>query len=79
MLSGKVAPSQMLKQLSARPRQHDLAIALREIGRIERTLFMIEWALSIDMQRRANIGLNKGESHHALKNALRIGRQGEMR
>lgn len=31
------------------------------------------------MQRRAQIGLNKGEAHHALKNALRIGRQGEVR
>ena len=31
------------------------------------------------MQRRTQIGLNKGESHHALKNALRIGRQGEIR
>ena len=31
------------------------------------------------MQRRAQIGLNKGEAHHALKNALHIGRQGEIR
>ena len=31
------------------------------------------------MQRRANIGLNKAEAHHALKGALRIGRQGEIR
>lgn len=31
------------------------------------------------VQRRAQIGLNKGEAHHALKNALRIGRQGEIR
>lgn len=31
------------------------------------------------MQRRAQIGLNKGEAHQALKNALRIGRQGEIR
>ncbi len=30
------------------------------------------------MQRRAQIGLNKGEAHHALKNALRIGRQGKF-
>ena len=79
MLSGKVPPSQKLKQLAAHLRQHDLAIALPEIGRIERTLFIIEWALNIGMQRRANIGLNKGESHHALKNALKIGRQGEIR
>lgn len=61
------------------PRQNDLAVALREVGRIERTLFIIEWILDTDMQRRAQIGLNKGEAHHALKNALRIGRQGEIR
>ena len=40
---------------------------------------MIEWALGPGMQRRAQLDLNKGESHHALKNALRIGRQGESR
>ncbi len=74
MLSGRMQPSQLLKK-----RQHDLAIALREIGRVERTLFIIEWLLDTGMQRRANIGLNKGEAHHALKNALRIGRQGEIR
>ncbi len=61
------------------PRQHELALALREIGRIERSLFIIDWLLDADMQRRAQIGLNKGEAHHALKNALRIGRQGEIR
>lgn len=48
-------------------------------GRVERTLFIIDWLLDADMQRRAQIGLNKGEAHHALKNALRIGRQGEIR
>ena len=56
-----------------------MALALREIGRIERTLFIIDWLLDADMQRRAQIGLNKGAAHHALKNALRIGRQGEIR
>ncbi|MET4104115.1 TnpA family transposase [Roseovarius sp. MBR-78] len=64
---------------AAYPRQHELALALREIGRVECTLFIIEWLLDADMQRRAQIGLNKGEAHHALKNALRIGRQGEIR
>ena len=44
-----------------------------------RTLFIIDWVLDPNMRRRAHIGLNKGESHHALKNALRIGRQGEIR
>jgi len=79
MVAGIMSPSQLLRKFSAYPRQHDLAVALREIGRIERTLFIIEWLLDTDMQRRAQIGLNKGEAHHALKNALRIGRQGEIR
>ena len=79
MLSGRMQPSHLVKKLAARPRQHDLAIALWEIGRVERTLFIIEWLLDTDMQRCANIGLNKGEAHHALKGALRIGREGEIR
>ncbi|WP_299085258.1 Tn3 family transposase [uncultured Ruegeria sp.] len=79
MAAGHMPPSQLLRKFASFPRQHDLAVALREIGRIERTLFIIDWLLDVDMQRRAQIGLNKGEAHHALKNALRIGRQGEIR
>ena len=79
MLSGRMQPSHLLRKLAARPQQHALALALREIGRVERTLFIIEWLLNAEMQRRTNIGLNKGEAHHALKGALRIGRQGEIR
>ena len=63
MVAGVMPPSQLLKKFASHPRQHDLAIALREIGRVERTLFIIDWLLDIDMQRRAQIGLNKGESH----------------
>jgi len=79
MAAGIMLPSQLLRKFASYPRQHELALALREIGRIERTLFIIDWLLDADMQRRANVGLNKGEAHHALKNALRIGRQGEIR
>jgi TnpA family transposase len=77
--SGRIEPHQMLRKLAGYPRQSNLSVALREVGRIERTLFLIDWILDADMQRRAQIGLNKGEAHHALKNALRIGRQGEIR
>ncbi len=78
MTAGKIRPSQLLRKLASYPRQNNLAVALREVGRIERTLFIIEWIPDTDMQRRAQIGLNKGEAHHALKNALRIGRQGKF-
>lgn len=77
--SGAIPLSQLLRKLASYPRQHELAVALREIGRIKRTLFNMQWLLDTNLQRRAQLGLNKGEAHHALKNALRIGRQGEIR
>ncbi len=60
MTAGKIRPSQLLRKLASYPRQNNLAVALREVGRIERTLFIIEWIPDTDMQRRAQIGLNKG-------------------
>src|SRR3546814_11840412 len=79
MSAGQVAPSSILRKLASYPRQNDLASALREVGRIERTLLIIEWIIDVGMQRREQIGINKREAHHALKNALRIGRQGVIR
>ena len=38
-----VTPSLILKKLSAYRQQNSLAAALREIGRIERTLFILDW------------------------------------
>lgn len=55
----KCRQSQILRKFAAYPRQHELAGALREIGRVDRTLFIIDWLLDADMQRRAEIGLNK--------------------
>lgn len=53
MAAGHMPPSQLLKKFASYPRQHELALALREVGRIERTLFIIEWLLDADMQRLA--------------------------
>jgi len=41
--TGTTTSSAILKKLSAYPRQNGLAKALREIGRIERTLFTLDW------------------------------------
>ena len=53
MAAGVMPPSQLLKKFASYPRQHELALALREIGR---TLFIIDWLLDADMQRRARSG-----------------------
>lgn len=78
ILTHRIIPSDMLKQLAAFPRKSELAIALREIGRIERTIFILNWISSTNLQLRTQMGLNKGEAHHALKQALNFNRRGEI-
>ncbi len=77
--SGHVAASDVLRRLAAYPRQNGLAVALREAGRIERTLFTLDWLRSGDLRRRANAGLNKGEARNALARAVFFHRLGELR
>jgi TnpA family transposase len=68
--SGTSTASAMLKRLSAYPRQNGLAVALREIGRIERSLFTMDWLKSPELRRRAHAGLNKGEARNAPARAI---------
>lgn len=74
-----VAPSAILKRLSASSKSSELARALRELGRIERTLFMIEWYSTPALRRRCQAGLNKGEAAHKLKRAVFFHERGEIR
>ena len=74
-----VAPSTILKKLAASPNPSQLAKALRELGRLERTLFMIEWYSSVALRRRCQAGLNKGEAAHKLKRAVFFHERGEIR
>ncbi len=77
--AGTATASSMLSSLSAYPRQNGLAVALREIGRIERTLFALDWIKNPDLRHRTNAGLNKGEARNALARAVFFNRLGEMR
>ena len=77
--TGTVAPSAILRRLAAYPRQNALAKALKEIGRLDRTLFTLDWISDPALRRRANAGLNKGEARNALARAVFFHRLGEIR
>jgi TnpA family transposase len=76
---GTVTASLILRKLAAYPRQNGLALALRELGRIERTIFILTWLQSTELRRRVHAGLNKGEARNALARAVFFHRLGEIR
>jgi TnpA family transposase len=76
---GTVTASLMLRKLGSYPRQNGLALALRELGRIERTLFMLDWLLDPQLRRRVRGILNKGELRNDLARAVCLNRLGEIR
>jgi TnpA family transposase len=76
---GTVTASLMLRKLGSYPRQNGLAVALRELGRIDRTLFILDWLQNVELRRRVHAGLNKGEARNALARAVFFNRLGEIR
>jgi TnpA family transposase len=76
---GVVTASLIVKKIGSYPRQNGLAIALRELGRIERTLFTLNWYMDPQLRRRVTVGLNKGEARNALARAVFFNRLGEIR
>jgi TnpA family transposase len=68
--SGTVQPSVMLRKLAAYARQNQLHLALQELGRIERTLFILDWLESQALRRRCHAGLNKSEQRYQLTGAI---------
>ena len=76
---GTAPPSVILRKIAAFPRQNALNKVLREIGRIERSIFMADWLMDLELRRRSHGNLNKGESRHALARAVFFHRLGELR
>lgn len=68
-----------MRKLAAYPRQNQVARALTEMGKLERTVFLLEYFRNESFRLRILIGLNKGEALHALARQLFFGRLGELR
>lgn len=76
---GTVTASLIIRKLASYPKQNRLALAMREVGRIERTLFILDWMQDPTLRARVQSGLNKGESRNALARAVFFNRLGEVR
>jgi hypothetical protein len=66
--TGAVVPSVILRKLAAAGAGNALSRALRALGRIERTLFTLQWLSDPALRQRSHAGLNKGEASNARSN-----------
>ncbi len=76
---GKVSGALIMGKLGSYTRQNKVAKALREMGRIEKTIFILDYLSDETMRRRIQRGLNKGEAMNALARAIFFGKHGELR
>ena len=74
-----VTPSLILKKLAGFRQQNGLAVALREIGRLCRTLFTLRWFNDPTLRVLVNAELNKGEARNSLARAVAFHRLGRFR
>ena len=74
-----VAPSLILRKLGTMPRQGALSLAMREIGRIERTIHTLDWIEDKGLRADTTDVLNKGEARHTLARAVAFHRLGRFR
>ena len=77
--TGTVTASLIMRQLASYPRQNGVAAALRELGRLERTLFTLDWIDDPELRRATGQELNKGETRNSLARAVFLHRLGEIR
>jgi TnpA family transposase len=74
-----VVPSLILRKLGTTPRQSALSLAMREVGRIERTLHALNWIEDLGLRADTTDVLNKGEARHTLARAVAFHRLGRFR
>lgn len=75
---GKVSASLIMAKLGSYARQNSLSAALKEMGRIEKTIFILDYISNEELRRRIQKGLNKGEAANALARSVFFAKRGEF-
>ncbi len=75
---GLLRPSLLVSKLQAMKQQNPLQQALHELGRLGKTLHILQYVDDPVFRRRVLVGLNKGEHVHSLARAIAFGRQGRF-
>lgn len=76
---GTVHASELIRSLLKSERPSGLAKAIIEVGRINKTLYLLNYINDEDYRRRILTQLNRGEGRHSVARAICHGRRGEIR
>lgn len=71
--AGHVLPSMLLQKLGVYSRQSSLYKAFSELGRVERTLFLLEYMSDADMRQHIRAETTKVESYHQFTDWIAFG------
>jgi TnpA family transposase len=67
-----------VQRLAAYPRQNRWAKSLKELGRLERTFFSLQWIQDLGLRRGVFQALYKGEARNTLARAVSLYRLGRI-
>lgn len=76
---GKVKATAVMRTLQRAGSLSGLGRAVAELGRVEKTLYLLAYVHDEAYRRRILVQLNRGEGRHALARAVFHGRKGELR
>lgn len=65
--------TQLFKRLNSYSRQHPLYAALKEFGKIEKSLFLLKWIDLVDLRQAVEKQLNKGEHANRFADVICFG------
>lgn len=76
---GTVDAHEVMRTLQKGKKSSTLGKAIGELGRISKTLYLLNYVDDEDYRRRILTQLNRGEGRHSLARAVFYGRRGEVR
>ena len=76
---GTIHASELIRSLLRSTRPSGLAQAIMVVGRVNKTLYLLNYIDDEDYRRRILTQLNRGEGRHAVARAICYGQRGEIR
>lgn len=76
---GTIQASELIRSLLKSDKPSNLAKAIIDVGRINKTLYLLNYVDDEDYRRRILTQLNRGEGRHSVARAICYGKRGEIR